>query len=109
MTCPELVSIHDSHFSFLSLLSVYGIPNKCSISNLYILSIFFLGNSCPELEVLRIVAVAGSPINRSSFLLGINPEFILASPIAPTPRLKEFEVRQLTDSFVYGHAPRCEI
>ena len=57
--------------------------------------------------MLRLVAVAGSPINRSS-LLGINPEFIIASPIAPTPRLKEFEVRQLTDSFVYGHAPRCE-
>ena len=69
--------------------------------------LYFLGNSCPELEVLRLVAVAGSPINRSS-LLGINPEFIIASPIAPTPRLKEFEVRQLTDSFVYGHAPRCE-
>ncbi len=103
MICPELVSIHDFH-SFPYFM-VYQTKVQ---SQIYVFRLCFLGNSCPELEVLRIVAVAGSPINRSSFLLGINPEFILASPIAPTPRLKEFEVRQLTDSFVYGHAPRCE-
>jgi hypothetical protein len=105
------LSLHDlsrigeyPRFSLLSLLK--GIPNKCAISNPCF--VYFLGNSCPELEVLRLVAVAGSPIYRSSFLSGINPELIVASPIAPTPRLKEFEVRQLTDTFVYGHAPRCE-
>ena len=110
------LSLHDlsrigeyPRFSFvIPFPTLWYNQNKSAISNLCVLSILFLGNSCPELEVLRLVAVARSPINRSSFLLGVNPEFIIASPIAPTPRLKEFEVRQLTDTFVYGHAPRCE-
>ncbi|KAL7498031.1 hypothetical protein ACHAWT_005986 [Skeletonema menzelii] len=81
-----------------------------------------LGNSAPELEVLRLGSVqrpSGRPI--SSALMGLGESFdgnellslmgdpaerALASPMTCLPRLKEFAVGRLVDSFAYGGPPR---
>ena len=83
-----------------------------------------LGNSAPELEVLRLGSVqrpSGRPI--SSALMGLGESFdgnellslmgdpaerALASPMTCLPRLKDFAVGRLVDSFAYGGPPRCK-
>ena len=60
------------------------------------------GTLAPELEVLRLVAVAGSPTADSAY-----PGF-LSSPMISLPRLREFAVSRLVETFVYRRAPRCE-
>lgn len=65
---------------------------------MYVFSLTLSGIRCPELEVLRIVAVKGIPIfNRWETHGGVGPEIVLDSPMASMPRLREFEVRSLCE------------
>ena len=78
-----------------------------------------LGTSAPELEVLRLGSVQRQNGRRMSAmflgfgeelssLMGDPAERALASPMTCLPRLKEFSLARLVDSYAYGGPPKCK-
>ncbi|KAK1738660.1 hypothetical protein QTG54_010690 [Skeletonema marinoi] len=122
----ELGNIHPKVLSPLkaaragasTLLRVLDLGDRSSLFNkIGLEDLSTLGTSAPELEVLRLGSVQRPNARRaaslllgdlSDLLMGDPAERILSSPMKSLPRLKEFSVGRLVDSYAYGGAPRCE-
>jgi len=91
-----------------TLLRVLDLGERSSVfDQTSLMDLSKIGTSAPELEVLRLAAVAG-PISAALFPQLINPTLALDSPMTSLPRLKEFAIGRLVKSFAYRSAPKYE-
>jgi hypothetical protein len=90
-----------------TLLRVLDLDDRTSFNQVSLLDLSKIGSSAPEMEVLRLAAVAG-PIVTRQFAQVVNPDLVLSSPMTSLPRLKKFSVGRLVASYAHSSAPKCE-